>query len=147
MVTKKSLGAAGVVFTRMRVLDIMSNFKRHRVEGFDWQWSDYLVNSGKTLYAFRQSYVQHIGILGQNNKGLIHEYDYGINFIPVNEVNEWIMADFLDELVAESKMMFQKIDKSDQQYIEYISQGRRLDYRIGYLVLYIPRLIKRWMKS
>lgn len=147
IVTKKHLGAAGTVFTRLRVLDIMTHFNERDVRYFDWQWSEYLVNNGKTLYAFKQSYVQHIGILGQNNKGLIHHYDYGLNFLPVNEVNERIMAEFLDELVAESKAIFQKIDKSDQHYIDFIANKRWLDFYVGYWVLYIPRLIKKWIKN
>lgn len=101
---KEDLGAAGCAFTRRRVEDIVRAFPTlPTYTTFDWIWSEYFRQQGLRLCCLRESYIQHIGVIGQNNFGQLTRYDYGLNFLPVSEVNQRIMIEFIDGLVSAQK--------------------------------------------
>lgn len=94
-VTKKSIGAAGSVYTRSMVLNILKNIPEELSNYLDWAISFYLDSMDKKIYVSQRSYVQHIGIKGENNNLLA--LDYGVNFPPVTEFEKQQMAVFYEE--------------------------------------------------
>lgn len=140
---KNSLGAAGVVMTREVVTMIVESISKEKVKGFDWQWSSILQKRGIRLACLEYSYLQHIGIQGQNNKGMLHDFDYGLNFIPINEVNQRVIMEFIDEMILENSKTFAKLSENEQLFVDFISDNQRLNYKIGKIVLSIPRKLKK----
>lgn len=99
--SKEDLGAAGCAFTRRRVEDIVRAFPvLPTYTTFDWIWSEYFRQQGLRLCCLRESYIQHIGVIGQNNFGQLTRYDYGLDFLPVSAANQRIMVEFVDGLVS-----------------------------------------------
>ena len=88
-------------------------------------------------------YVQHIGIQGQNNKGMLHGFDYGLNFIAVNEVNQQVIMEFIDEMIIENAKIFAKLSENEKLFFDFISGNEHLNYKVGQAVLAIPRKIKK----
>lgn len=82
MVRKNTIGSAGTVFTREIVKCIVDNVKPSFK--YDWDWCRYLTARGIRLLVTDQSYLQHIGIVGQNCDAA-HIIDYGLNFYPKDE--------------------------------------------------------------
>jgi glycosyltransferase involved in cell wall biosynthesis len=75
---KDSIGAAGTLFTRKRLEDLMAEFPDiEYVRGFDWQWSQYFTDNGVPMFCSNNSLVQHIGYEGQNS---CYFFDFGKNF-------------------------------------------------------------------
>ncbi|HDR1294580.1 TPA: glycosyltransferase, partial [Pasteurella multocida] len=134
---KKTLGSAGTVLTREIVKKIVDNIPIDS-DMFDWQWSTLLTNKNIKLICIKESYIQHIGILGQNNKGFINDFDYGLNFIPENEINQKIMSDFIDELFLENRKF---IERKEKEIGCSLTKLKRLDYKVGHFILAIPREI------
>ena len=141
---KNSLGAAGVVMTREIVDIIINDIPKENVKGFDWQWSSILQKKGIRLACLENSYVQHIGIQGQNNKGMLHDFDYGLNFLPVNEVNQQVVMEFIDEMIVENAKIFVKLSENEKLFLDFISGSKHLNYKVGQAVLVIPRKIKKY---
>jgi len=140
---KNSLGAAGVVMTREVVTIIVESIPKEKVKGFDWQWSSVLQKRGIRLACLEYSYLQHIGIQGQNSKGMLRDFDYGLNFIPISEVNQRVMMEFIDEMILEDAKTFAKLSENEQLFVDFISDNQRLNYKIGKIVLSIPRKIRK----
>lgn len=140
---KSSLGAAGVVMNREIVSMIIDSIPKEKVKGFDWQWSAILQNKGIKLACLEQSYIQHIGIQGQNNKGMLHEFDYGLNFLPISEINQRVMMEFIDEMIVENGKVLDKLSENEQSFIDFISGNKQVDYKVGQAVLSIPRKLKK----
>jgi hypothetical protein len=79
---KETLGAAGTLFTRKRVEEIVNHFSSlddDEMVSLDWKWSSFFTRNNTKMYCTNTSLVQHIGFYGQNS----HRYcfDYGKNFI------------------------------------------------------------------
>ncbi|WP_299399508.1 glycosyltransferase [uncultured Gelidibacter sp.] len=75
---KETIGAAGTLFTREQVLNIMVYFDSiEKVQRFDWQWCNYLKVIGVKINCVNQSLVQHIGYKGQNSRLY---FDVGKNY-------------------------------------------------------------------
>lgn len=140
---KLHLGAAGTVLKRCIVDTIIKEIPQE-VQRFDWSWSKLLREKGIKLYCLKESYIQHIGILGQNNHGLINDFDYGLNFIPENEVNQKIMSQFIDELFLENKKFIDNIEKEIGCSVNTINKW---DYKIGHAILALPREIRRLVRK
>ncbi len=79
IVRKETVGSAGTVFTRTIVERIVSNVRPSYK--YDWDWCRYLATIGTRLLVTERSYIQHIGIVGQNCDA-VHIVDYGLNFYP-----------------------------------------------------------------
>lgn len=99
MSPKEDLGAAGTAFTRERVQDIVD--AQMPPDTYDWAWSALFRQKGYRLMCLHDSYIQHIGIIGQNNRGSILHFDSGLNFVADNLPTQQAMAQFVDELIAE----------------------------------------------
>lgn len=144
---KSTLGAAGVVMTREIVEMIINNIPEEKVKGFDWQWSSLLQKKGVKLACLEDSYIQHIGIRGQNSTGMIHNFDYGLNFLPINEKNQEIMMEFLEEVIIESNIYVSNFSEENKIFLDFISKNGILDYKLGNFLLKIPRIIKKKINS
>ncbi|MDR1108203.1 MAG: glycosyltransferase family 2 protein [Spirochaetaceae bacterium] len=67
LVLKKTVGAAGVLFSRKRLEELMTYFdSMEMVKAFDWQWSEYFTGNNISIFCVKESLVQHIGYRGQN---------------------------------------------------------------------------------
>ncbi len=82
---KNTMGGACVLFPRAvveRIVDFQESQTFDLKISFDYHWSRYLHKIGIPMYVSRESYVQHIGIMG------IHSWCYfmdrGLNFTPSN---------------------------------------------------------------
>ena len=116
LLIKNDLGSAGTVFSREIVEKIMKNVNSGI--NFDWRWSEYLKNSGYKILCVKNSYVQHLGLEGQNNDGI--RYDYGLGFIPGNKINQEIMSLHFEDMV---------LDMGNR--VEFVLKNNP-EYRIGY---------------
>lgn len=109
LLTKNDLGAAGCAFTRERVKELVKAFPTLPTHTtFDWIWSEFFLSRRLNLYCLQESYIQHIGIIGQNNFGLLTHYDYGLSFLPESEINQRIMIKFIDGLVQAQEQWEQR---------------------------------------
>jgi hypothetical protein len=79
---KETIGSAGTIFTRDIVERIVNNVRPSYK--YDWDWCRYLTSQGIRLLVTERSYIQHIGIVGQNCDAF-QIIDYGRNFYPSNE--------------------------------------------------------------
>jgi glycosyltransferase involved in cell wall biosynthesis len=131
------LGSAGTAFTRDVVIKIIREMKIDNSRCFDWKWSEYLINQGIRLISSQTSYIQHIGIQGQNANGL-DLFNYGLNFMPGNEINTRYLIDFYEEALTGGL-------KNSLQAMESVKNTK--DYRVGNLVLKMPRLVKRIIRK
>ncbi len=89
---KKSIGAAGSVFTRKMIEQVIQAVPEKFANYWDWAISFYLQSISKKIYVSKQSFVQHIGIKGENNT--ILSLDYGINYQPQTALEKEQLSDF-----------------------------------------------------
>jgi glycosyltransferase involved in cell wall biosynthesis len=79
---KKTIGAAGTLFTRRRVEELVLEFTgTENFRSFDWRWSEYFLSGNTPIYCTNTSLVQHIGYIGQNSgQKATYSFDFGRNF-------------------------------------------------------------------
>lgn len=79
---KKHIGGACVIFTREIIEKIVKSFdiEMTDMKGYDWKWSKILYDMKIPIYVSEKSYVQHIGLGGQNNKE-VRNLDIGKNYV------------------------------------------------------------------
>ncbi|MDR1128497.1 MAG: glycosyltransferase family 2 protein [Treponema sp.] len=78
LVLKKDVGAAGTLFTKERMLELLRYFNSmDKVKGFDWQWCEYFTGNNVPIFCVKESLVQHIGYTGQNVR---YFFDFGRNY-------------------------------------------------------------------
>ena len=82
---KHSIGGICVLFTDKNILkNILDNIPKERKSfAYDWYWSHKLQEKGTPVMVSEQSFLQHIGVEGQNNKE-IKGIDIGLYFTPTN---------------------------------------------------------------
>ena len=94
LVLKWSIGAAGTLFSRQRVLEIIEQFDTlAKVNSFDWQWCNYFKNKEIPIYCVNSSLVQHTGYHGQNSNLY---FDVGRNYKIESIEDGQIMNDILE---------------------------------------------------
>ena len=76
---------------------------------YDWYWSHKLQEEGTPVMVSKQSFLQHIGVEGQNNKE-IKGIDIGLNFTPTN-------ADDLEFLLQHYETVISNFAKQNDKYI------------------------------
>jgi glycosyltransferase involved in cell wall biosynthesis len=87
---KRSVGAAGTLWEHGLLAQVLRNVPPSRK--FDWDWSTYLTRQAIPIRVTRQSYVQHIGRVGQHSRSLAG-MDHGQGFEGYDGHN---LAMFLD---------------------------------------------------
>lgn len=137
---KAHLGSAGTIFNREIAQYIVDNIPLNDSKDLDWKWSELLQQKKIRLFCTTESYIQHIGILGQNNNAFLG-FDHGLNFLPENETNQRIMGEFIDELLTENQNFFKQKEKQLGYNLHKIT---RWDYKIGHAVLALPRELRRF---
>ncbi len=101
IVRKKSLGAAGTLFSRNSLVEIMNNLDKEASNAFDWRWSKAFQDCGYNLWAVEDSVVQHIGFSGFNSDGT--RFAFGSGFQIDSNTNGQILNDTLLEISEQSQ--------------------------------------------
>jgi glycosyltransferase involved in cell wall biosynthesis len=97
LVLKWTIGAAGTLFSRQRVLEILEQFDTiDKVSSFDWQWSHYFKSKAIPIYCVTNSLVQHIGYHGQNSNLY---FDIGRNYKIESVEDGQLMNDILEKSI------------------------------------------------
>lgn len=102
---KKTVGSAGTLFTRSRVIEIINNFDSiEKADKFDWKWSNYFSENNIKIYCLNNSLVQHIGYNGQNSG---YFFDIGRNYkienIEDGQIINDIFVDCMDKIIELDK--------------------------------------------
>lgn len=98
-VEKQHIGAAGAILARDVVQEIVASLVT--VEGYDWSWCALLNKSGRRILVSKESYFQHIGLLGSHCNGRINEF--GLYFHPIHDANRVILHEYFHEAVLLAK--------------------------------------------
>ena len=105
------IGGICVLFADKNVLkNILETIPKDRKSfAYDWYWSHKLQEEGTPVMVSKQSFLQHIGVEGQNNKE-IKGIDIGLNFTPTN-------ADDLEFLLQHYETVISNFAKQNDKYI------------------------------
>jgi hypothetical protein len=134
---KESVGAAGTLFTRKRVEEIVDYFSKlpdSNLSSFDWKWSKFFVNNNIRIFCTNNSLVQHIGYFGQNTtiryrgykriKTQKPYYDFGRNFnidsLETGQIINDIFEQFIDQNRLEDERIINLLSKRPISIIEKI---------------------------
>lgn len=134
---KEHIGGACVVFSRKTINRIM---KELRIENddfsnLDWRWSKYLFEYNIPIYVSENSYVQHIGIGGQNNTS-IKNLDIGKSFVGIEDING---ANFIIQY-------YQKLIQQQEELLVNLTFKEYLKIKIK-KNKYFMKIIKYFKKS
>jgi hypothetical protein len=104
---KETVGAAGTLFIRKRVEEIVERFPtRESARFFDWKWSSLFTSNNIPLYCTKESLVQHIGYYGENS--IKSFFDYGKGFEIDSKENGQIINDIFEQFVDQNKKEYEK---------------------------------------
>ena len=108
---KHSIGGICVLFTDKNILkNILENIPKERKSfAYDWYWSHKLQEKGTPVMVSKQSFLQHIGVEGQNNKE-IKGIDIGLNFTPTN-------TNDLEFLLQHYEIVISNFAKQNDKYV------------------------------
>ena len=108
---KHSIGGICVLFTDKNILkNILDNIPKERKSfAYDWYWSHKLQEKGTPVMVSEQSFLQHIGVEGQNNKE-IKGIDIGLNFTPTN-------TNDLEFLLQHYEIVISNFAKQNDKYV------------------------------
>jgi hypothetical protein len=95
---KRSVGAAGTLWEHGLLAEVLRNVPVSRK--FDWDWSAYLTRQAIPIRVTRQSYVQHIGRIGQHSRSLAG-MDHGLAFEGYEEHNLAVFFDHTHEALVQ----------------------------------------------
>jgi hypothetical protein len=106
---KETVGAAGTLFTRKRVEEIIERFPTlESARFFDWKWSALFTSNNIPIYCTKESLVQHIGYHGENS--IKSFFDYGKGFEIDSRENGQIINDIFGQFVDQNKNEYEKYD-------------------------------------
>lgn len=128
-VLKADIGAAGTFFKRECIQSIVSSLSSMNQKKIDWAFSQLFINNNISIYCSKESYVQHIGLIGQNSSLLA--IDYADNFKIDSIENGQIINDLLHSFLYECTLSVQESLKNSKFY------------KFGYYVLYPVVLFKK----
>ena len=137
VVRKDSIGSAGTVFSRDIVQSIVYNIKPSYK--YDWDWSRYLSTRGIRLFVTERSYIQHIGIVGQNCDAA-QIIDYGLNFFPSNEDTLMLNVAFFEQVVRATQ------EAAEQKNHYYYFKYQLPKYKILQWIIEPLSLLKKRLK-
>jgi hypothetical protein len=137
LLMKNHIGAAGTVFHRNIIADIVKNVSGGK--NFDWKWSKFLINKGMKIYVTNQSYIQHIGFIGYNCDGF-EKLEFGKNFLPGNSFNLNIILDYYQNIIINQH---QNIKSRIDEKAEFKIKNSK-EYKLGNLLLSpIKKILKK----
>lgn len=85
-VLKKYIGAAGVVFSKKIVRELIENIAYKSANMWDWAFCNYLQKNDIEIFVSKQSYVLHTGIDGENSNLLLFEFSK--DYVPSNDFDK-----------------------------------------------------------
>ena len=108
---KHSIAGICVLFTDKNILkNILDNIPKERKSfAYDWYWSHKLQEKGTPVMVSEQSFLQHIGVEGQNNKE-IKGIDIGLYFTPTN-------TNDLEFLLHHYEIVISNFAKQNDKYV------------------------------
>ena len=108
---KHSIGGICVLFADKNVLkNILETIPKDRKSfAYDWYWSHKLQEKGTPVMVSEQSFLQHIGVEGQNNKE-IKGIDIGLYFTPTN-------TNDLEFLLHHYEIVISNFAKQNDKYV------------------------------
>ena len=121
---KNDIGAAGTVFSKNVVHDIISKIPPAIYN--DWLWSDMLIQQDIKIYVSPLSYFQHIGLSGTWNTPENVIVDFGVNFFPDNDTCKDILLNYYKDYQL---AVYYNCDNIAKQIKNSYS------YRLGYFIL------------
>lgn len=116
LVIKETLGSTGTVFTREIVERIISNVRPSYK--YDWDWCNYLLSSGIRLLVTQCSYIQHIGIVGENCDAN-QIVDFGLHFYPKD-----------DDTLRLNVSLFEHLVQAKQEAVEQKNRYYYFNFRL-----------------
>lgn len=128
--SKEHIGGACVLFSREVIKKIIDNIeiKNQNYSNFDWRWSNYLVENKIPIYVSKNSYVQHIGMGGQNNL-YIKNLDIGENFIGLESIEGAnFLIKYYEYLIKEHKNFIKNLTISE--YLKLRCKNNKYLYKI-----------------
>ena len=142
---KKHIGAAGTLFTRERVAQILEHFKRaDDVKNFDWQWCAYFQQKGIRIFCLNDSLVQHIGYNGQNSNSY---FDVGLGYKVQTATQGQIINDVLVKSISNIRLKAQKRDHEHQINNANLSNDFLFHFKKCLLIIVKKILTKKVYKS
>lgn len=146
---KKDIGSAGTFFSRERVEQLVSFIEVGDKLSIDWQFCQKFIERGIKIYCSEKSYVQHIGIIGQNTFWGVAT-DFGENFEIDSLTNGQILNDLLLDLTTtqskkNAELIEEKINLKSEKRISDIKNTK--DYKLGNFLLKPLRVIKKIIKK
>lgn len=140
---KKDIGGACVIFSREIIEEILKNIdvSDNNFAGYDWKWSEYLVKNNIPIYVSEKSFVQHIGLGGQNNIS-VRNIDIGKNFIGAINLEE---ANFINQYY-EKLIQYQRNILVNLTFREYLKiKIKKNKYFMKIYKILLKR--KKWKKK
>lgn len=99
-VAKRKIGNAGTLWTRPLAEMVLAEFgKESGIVNVDDAYSDLFVRRAVPMVAFRRSRVQHLGIVGTNNR-YFGKLEHGLGFHPDSEPQVRAILAVYDELMS-----------------------------------------------
>lgn len=132
-VLKADIGAAGTFFKREKIQSIVTSLSLGKQKKIDWAFSQLFLNNNISIYCSKESYVQHIGLIGQNSS--LVAIDYADNFKVDSIENGQIINDITNSFLTDVTVSVQK------------SLMHSKFYKFGYYVLFPVVLLKKIRNS
>lgn len=133
---KEHIGGACVIFSKKTLEKIIKNIKikNNDFSNYDYKWSKYLRENNIPIYVSQKSYVQHIGVGGQNNTS-IKNIDIGYDFVGtlnITQVN--YLLKYYEKLFEQQKNYIENMN-----FIEYLKLRMK---KIKLIMYFYKKIIK-----
>ena len=133
---KEHTGGACVIFSKKTLEKIIKNIKikNNDFSNYDYKWSKYLRENNIPIYVSQKSYVQHIGVGGQNNTS-IKNIDIGYDFVGtlnITQVN--YLLKYYEKLFEQQKNYIENMN-----FIEYLKLRMK---KIKLIMYFYKKIIK-----
>ena len=133
---KEHIGGACVIFSKKTLEKIIKNIKikNNDFSNYDYKWSKYLRENNIPIYVSQKSYVQHIGVGGQNNTS-IKNIDIGYDFVgtlDITQVN--YLLKYYEKLFEQQKNYIENMN-----FIEYLKLRIK---KIKLIMYFYKKIIK-----
>lgn len=133
---KEHIGGVCVIFSKKTLEKIIKNIKikNNDFSNYDYKWSKYLRENNIPIYVSQKSYVQHIGVGGQNNTS-IKNIDIGYDFVgtlDITQVN--YLLKYYEKLFEQQKNYIENMN-----FIEYLKLRMK---KIKLIMYFYKKIIK-----